>query len=336
MRKQRTIGLFVLGGLALLALGLILFGSTKWFRDANVVMMTFEGDVKGLNVGSRVTFRGVQIGTVTSISLHLNPDGSVTVPVLAEIDTSNKTFEMVSKDRRELLEVWKRQGLKARLVSESFVTGLLQIQLEFFPSQAGYLFTDPEGYDYLQIPTVPTALEEAAGRLERFAQSFERMPLESITRSLDGVLAGLDHHLNSDEMATLIHQLSEASTRLNAVLAHLDERKGALTGGVEQSLQAFQQMTVRVEASAEGMRQLTESAGQSLQRFDTALVNFNDTMARAQRTLQAYQDLAQPDAQVQQVLMQTLRTLDAAGQQLRQLAETLQRNPEAVLTGKQR
>lgn len=334
MRRQRTIGLFVLGGAALLALTLTLFSSGKWFRDTDIVMMTFEGDVKGLSIGSRITFRGVQIGSISSIALHLNPDGGVTVPVLAEIDTSNKTFEMVRKDRRELLQNWINRGLKARLASESFVTGRLQIQLEFFPEQDGYLMLEGNTRKYQQIPTVPTALEEATNRLERFARSFENMPLEDIAQSMAGTLSTLDRHLNSAEFSTMLVQLSEASTHLNSLLAHLDQQKTGLTGGLTTSFSKFQHMTERATLAADSARELTTHANHSVAGLDQTLTTLNRTLEQTTRTLQAFEGLTKPEAPVQQSLLQALRTLDAAGQQLRQLAETLQRNPESILTGK--
>jgi paraquat-inducible protein B len=65
MSKQASkslIGAFVIGALALVVAGTVIFGSGKLFRKAFKNVMFFEGSVKGLQIGASVVFRGVQIG----------------------------------------------------------------------------------------------------------------------------------------------------------------------------------------------------------------------------------------------------------------------------------
>jgi paraquat-inducible protein B len=59
------IGGFILGAILLLVVGLVLFGSGRYFQDITTAVLYFEGDVQGLNVGAAVKFRGVKIGEVT-------------------------------------------------------------------------------------------------------------------------------------------------------------------------------------------------------------------------------------------------------------------------------
>ena len=71
-----VIGAFVIGALALVVTGLLLFGHARWFAERNTYIAYFPGSVKGLRVGAPVDFRGVAIGEVTDIRVVFDPGRS--------------------------------------------------------------------------------------------------------------------------------------------------------------------------------------------------------------------------------------------------------------------
>ena len=61
------IGAFVAGAVGLIVAGiLIISGGRLLLTDKTSYVLYFQGSVKGLNIGSPVSFRGVNIGTVTN------------------------------------------------------------------------------------------------------------------------------------------------------------------------------------------------------------------------------------------------------------------------------
>src|SRR5512147_2002724 len=96
MSKQanpKLIGGFVLGAIALLVAGLLVFGSGKFFTRRLPVAMYFEGSVSGLDVGAPISFRGVKVGEVTKVFLRYDPSAnSLVIPVLAELTPERVTF----------------------------------------------------------------------------------------------------------------------------------------------------------------------------------------------------------------------------------------------------
>jgi paraquat-inducible protein B len=68
-----VIGAFVLGALVLLLVGVVVFGSGKFFANTIKMVMYFEGDLAGLREGASVAFEGVPIGTVSDIGVVLDP-----------------------------------------------------------------------------------------------------------------------------------------------------------------------------------------------------------------------------------------------------------------------
>ena len=61
------LGLFALGGLALLAAGLLAFGARSYLEPTSEFETYIKEDVTGLEVGSAVELRGVRVGKITGI-----------------------------------------------------------------------------------------------------------------------------------------------------------------------------------------------------------------------------------------------------------------------------
>ncbi len=67
--RPTAIGAFVLGGIAIVVGAILFFGSGELFTRTNHAVVYFEGSVGGLAPGAPVTFRGVRVGSVASVSL---------------------------------------------------------------------------------------------------------------------------------------------------------------------------------------------------------------------------------------------------------------------------
>ena len=163
MAKQASktvIGVFVVGSIAMLIAAVIIFGSGDLFKERIKFVMFFEDSVKGLAVGAPVIWRGVQVGSVSSIVLQANPKNlTIDVPVVIEFDPDR--IEIEGKRSRNPSEELKRliaKGLRARMAIQSFVTGSSMIQIEFLPDTPVRL----TGLDkeYPEIPTVRSAMDQ--------------------------------------------------------------------------------------------------------------------------------------------------------------------------------
>ena len=56
------IGAFVVGAVVLGLVGVMIFGSGRFFRESYKYILYFESDVSGLSVGANVKLKGVKIG----------------------------------------------------------------------------------------------------------------------------------------------------------------------------------------------------------------------------------------------------------------------------------
>lgn len=192
--NKKKIGLFLLIGL--LCFGAItLHAVQKHFfqTDKFTTVMYFDESLKGLNVGSPVLFKGVQIGTVSHIELVSGQDFTFRAPVYAKItpmkkiNTSNWNNFWDKKDNlRSLIQ----KGLRARLATQSYLTGQLMIELVMMPDSQIHLVQSARDTGK-NIPEIPTILSPA-GELSKGIQDF---PFQQTISRLENVLTTLQREL---------------------------------------------------------------------------------------------------------------------------------------------
>ena len=134
-----VIGAFVVGAVTLAIIAVLVFGGSRFFQDKRYFVTYFDGSVTGLRVGSNVLFRGVRVGYVTDIGILTDASlASFTVPVTYQILPEAFTVLRAPADnggtrradiRNDLID----RGLRAKPEGESYVTGQLVIQLDFYP-----------------------------------------------------------------------------------------------------------------------------------------------------------------------------------------------------------
>ena len=142
--NKTVIGAFVLGALVLAIGGIVALGSGLLFTEKYDCVMFFENSVSGLEVGAPVVFRGVPIGSVKEISIDADPAHlHFYIPVVVEI-LGGKVKLSVPKSQtqdKNLMDAEKSndgnflknlidKGLRAQLITQSFVTGQLAVSLD--------------------------------------------------------------------------------------------------------------------------------------------------------------------------------------------------------------
>jgi ABC-type transport system involved in resistance to organic solvents, periplasmic component len=234
------IGAFVAGGIAILAAALVAFGAGNFLRNSAERVVVFGESLQGLQIGAPVTYNGVPVGAVGRIGGAVDADaGEIVTGVALDIQGGVLVSEERGLDIDEILDRLVARGLRARLATQSLVTGALHVQLVFAP--------DAEPYDapaaFLGAPTLP-AIPSDRERLFSFAQNLgEDLPraLERLSTAADRIGRLFDEANREriartlEELAAFSAQLGEAGPRLNAALdegtdtlARLSEIAGTL------------------------------------------------------------------------------------------------------------
>jgi phospholipid/cholesterol/gamma-HCH transport system substrate-binding protein len=298
-----VIGAFVVGAIALAVLGIVIFGSGRFFADTTPFVMYFTGSVDGLNVGSPVKFKGVEIGSVTSIQLDLGEEARI--PVWIKIDNSRIVAHGLPSDPT-LLKAAVDRGLRAQLNSQSIVTGLLFVQLDYHPDTPAVLVSPPEA-GLNEIPTIPTTLEQAQQAAAEIIANLKQIDFEGFGRTLRSAIEALDRTLSSPGLQKAVEKLPETLANLNKTLgsvqqlaSNLDQRSGPLLKSLNS---ASERTTVAVE--------------------------------QARSTLQSMQGLADAGSPLAGQLVAVLEELRGTARAIRLLADYLERNPSALVRGRE-
>lgn len=326
------IGGFVLGGILLLIAALFLFGSGDLFKEKRRWVTFFEGSVGGLVAGAPVTFRGVRVGTVTDVVLQLDPKKlSARIPVYIEIDPDRISW--VGGKIEQSTQVATAAGIRAKLTTQSLVTGQMQVELDLLPNTpASLVGGDPS------TPEIPSVQSD----FDVLKQQLAELPLQEILASFDQTLKHLDSLISSPEMKQSLGSLSASLRATEDFLNNLNKDSGPLikelTATAQSARQATDQTTESVRkvegeltATLGDVRQLTSSARGDLK---TTLRSADQALQQARTTLAGINGLVATDSRSRQNLDDTLQNLSRASSALRSFADTVERNPNAIIVGR--
>ena len=325
--NPKVIGAFVVGAVALLLVGVMIFGSGKFFAEKRNYVLFFRGSTKGLNVGAPVTLRGVRIGSVTDIKVWFDPQTmTFSSPVYIEIDPERigtiPGVEMPEELRRQMeekpeerLKLLVKKGLRGKLELQSLVTGQLGVGLEMIPdSKIHYV-----GYEkkYEEIPTVPTPLEQ-------LTKTLENLPIKEIMADVQKTMAAIEKLATSPELADSITALNRTLQDLGKLARNLDRRVGPLTTSIEETMKDTQKLVNKVNAQVEptlaDLQETLKTAQTAIEKSEVALTSVGEAV--------------DADSTLMFELTRTIKELQVMAQSINALADYLQRQPDSLIRGK--
>jgi paraquat-inducible protein B len=313
MSKQANktiIGAFVMVAVALLIIAITIFGSGRFFSARGAYVLYFGGSIKGLNVGAPVSFRGVKVGEVTDINVIFNPkDYSATIEVFIETDPRRisiaKTETLVStitaKTEREnmMKELIANRGLRAQLQLQSLVTGLLGVELDFYPGTPIRLVgTDPT---QVEIPTVPSDMEKLQATVSNAIAKFEKLPIDELMNNVVKTVKGIERLTNSPELTDTIRSLNGTLKTVQQLVQNLNGRVGPISSNI-----------------------------------DGGLKSARDALDQANKTLVVVEKVAGDTTTLRYQLSQALEQISDAARSLRVTADFIDQHPEAFIRGKEK
>ena len=317
--KAAVVGGFILGALALLVAGILFFGSMRLFATTTRAVVFFGESVAGLDVGAPVTFHGVRIGSVQSVTVHFSRDTmTVRTPVYLEVEPSKVILEgrrlsAPAGDVEELV----RAGLRAQLTLQSLVTGQLRVDLDFRPGTPAQLVGAIS--DVPEIPALPSDLSQLKNQLTN-------LPLRELAAAAEQALASL----------------TRLSDRFDAVVDPVSQSVIRTADAATQALQTADQTMRRVQGDAStAVRDLdsllVDARGQLGARggeLSRTLADADRAVRQAETLLQSLNGLAEAGSPFRDDLEATVHDLAASASSLRDFAETVERNPNALLMGR--
>ena len=318
------VGLMLLASLGL-AVALVLFLGRNRVSDGLKFETYFRETVQGMDVGSPVRFRGVQLGQVTEMLL-----ASAAYPETAgSVQETNNRLVVVRfvVDPQKLGRVPDtgeavRAGLRARLAAQG-ITGLVDLELDFI--------NDPERSRPIPvtwqpalpvIPSMPSTISQVRDAAEEVAAKLRDVDLVRLAMSLQGLLDDARGQIGGGELR---ETLSEAALLLKAL------RGGAESADIPGLVTELRQTVAALRNLAGGQqsRDLIAATTKSAERLSEAVTRLPALITSLETAVRRVNN-GTADAQAE--LLPALRDARAAAASLRDTTETLRRNPGSVLS----
>lgn len=304
-----AIGAFVVGAITLGIIGVMIFGSGRFFRETFPYILYFESDVSGLSEGANVKLKGVQIGTVKHILLGVGdmaalsgPREKFYVPVVIELD-ADKTSSLgsLAKPDPSTIAALVKRGMRAQLASESLVTGVLYVKLDLFPGTRGLRLGEETGAPYPEIPTLPTPFEEVSMKAAQFFADLQQIDVKGLVEEIKTAATSARTLLDSQGLRDAIDHLDDTMGTLDATLSSLKETSDTTRSVLEPLRKELEPTLVQLRATLADMRVTASNAGSVLQPDSPLIVALEKTLGDAAVTAKTVKDLAallerQPDA----------------------------------------
>jgi paraquat-inducible protein B len=335
--NRKMIGGFVVGGVAILAMSIVILGLGDLFKERTEFVLYFDDSIKGLTVGAPVLSKGVKTGTVKQIVVRTFMD-DLTSTVAVYIEIYPESFDVVTPSE-EYLAPWDslpqliEKGLRARVVSQSMVTGQLSIEFVMHPDEPAKLKNLDE--DILEIPTVPSTLSRLEKQMQQIdiAEMYTR--LTSIMESLDSSLKNLNFKTAGSELNSLVDDIRSLVNNLDSEMKSLaDNLNQAVIDSRGLIVDMHDEIKPLAAKTSETLTKISEIVSTVDDSIEPLTKSMADALEAATVAISGVNDLVGETSPTRDNLDTVLEEFALAARSLRTLADYLEQHPDALLKGK--
>lgn len=314
-RNALFIGSFVAAAFVTVIAAIIWLSGSELFSKQQKATIYYEDNVSGLSVGAPVTFRGVTIGQVTDIGVHVDSASlQTTVPVTIKLQPSALNFSKSENSTFNIAGLVAR-GLRARLVSQSIVTGQKAVELDFVPKSVARLHSAAGSNE------IPALADRFGALIDQVAE----LPLRNTVEDFQKTLVSVRDSLHAAQSL-----LAEASTELRATT--VESRKT-----LETASDAIRQVQMTSTKTLESITRLADTSTDTVKaaqpELQRTLVGAREASEAAKLAMGRVADITAPGAPLRADLESTVKDLSQAARDLRSLSELLEEKPNAIIFG---
>ena len=268
-----------------------------------ICTVSLQGSVGGLKQGAPVKLRGFAVGEVREVGFHYNADtGELSTPVTLALYPSLFHIEGGAASDPEAaltaaIDRLVKEGLQARLERDPPLIGDPQVTLEIVPGAGGAPKVAEGG-----VPQIPAA---PGGGIDSIVERVDKLPLDEIANNILDTTQHVDRLVSSPELA-------DAISELNGTLKQIHETAGNVGPDI-----------------AKLVEQLRKTAG----KLDGAVAATEDAAKSAQAAARSANQVLGGTPN-QHGMDAAMREITEAARSVRELANYLDRHPEALIKGR--
>ena len=303
--------------LALIVGMIMYFGTASFLNRSTQFILFFDQSVNGLQVGSPVKFRGVPVGEVTGIMIRAEGqlEDSTAIPVIIEINRSRLENDLGLPSAAfspEMIQISLERGLIAQLNLESIITGQLFVEFGFEPDKAAQATTHlAETRGLIEVPTLNSSLDQITSDVAQIIADVKKLDLQELGKNINGLLVSTIAQMDALDTGAISASITSTSDEIKDLVSSEE-----FTKSIVAIRNAFEEVSV-------------------------AAKTFNLTEGPLTKTLDSLDKLAsnasvllKPSSDLRYEFESMLRELGRAATSIRLLSEYLERNPNALLTGR--
>jgi ABC-type transporter Mla subunit MlaD len=334
------LGLFVIGATVAGVILLLIVGSGRWFQTKTVVETYFNESVQGLDIGSRVKYRGVSVGEVTRIGFTYNKYEQdkpmaerkryvlVEATILGRLIGSRAGGEIT---RAEEVRGEIERGLRIRLAPQG-ITGTNYLEIDYVDPK-----TNPElpiSWEpaNLYIPSTQSTFTQFLSAAGDIVEKLQKLDIEATLKRLDTLLDTTNRKVDAVDTAkisdTTARVLGKLDTKLDQL--HVDQLNKDSTALLAELRQTTQKLGTILDDPA--WKKLPGDAGAAVAQARKIVEdpNLAKAFAHLESTLTRLDRMA---GGTESDLRRTLDNLRQITDNLRDLTEEAKRNPSRLILG---
>jgi len=227
------LGLFVIGAIVAGVVLLVVIGSGRWFQPKLMVETYFNESVQGLEIGSKLKYRGVVIGEVTRIGFTYNtyqldrPMAQRERYVLVEAQIQPKLLggraaagDLTSQENAQH-EI--ENGLRVRLAPQG-ITGTSYLELGYVDPPPPLLPIDwtPE---YIYFPSAPSTVTALVSAASDIMDQLRKLDLEGTLANLNKLLVTTNDRIAAIDTKVISQRLDRVLAKVETTLDSVDSKK---------------------------------------------------------------------------------------------------------------
>ena len=341
------LGLFVIGAVAAGVAVLLIIGTGRWLKPREIMETYFNESVQGLDIGSKMKYRGVVIGEVTRITftyVKYEQDKPMNqrkryVLVEAQLEprlVGGRAANDIASPESSRIEV--ERGLRVHLAPQG-ITGTNYLELDYVDSLPAPVLPIDWVPDHIYIPSTPSTVTTFVNAASEIIDRLHRLDIENTIANLNKLLVTATDRVSSLDTAGISKGVASVTERADRTLAKVestlnsvdakrlsDEAVGLLAELRQTNTElksfladpAFRKLPNETSATLAGVRQLVTDP-----KLPQSIAHLERTLARLDRIFGGGEaDLAT-----------TFENLRQITDNLRDLTEDAKRYPSNLLFG---
>jgi paraquat-inducible protein B len=218
-----------------------------------------------------------------------------------------QTIELADPEQDHLQYLIKEHGLRAQLKLQSMLTSQMAIDLDYHPGTQIHYHGDGK---LPEIPTIPMAFEKLGRKLQN-------VPIEQMLNDLTIILASVSRIVSSADTMELMSTLNKTMKTTGELARNIDNNLQPLADNTNDALRSIDSLAQNLNSNVTPLADNTQAA-----------------LLDAQKALRNLEALLNEDSTQLYNLNIALEEIVKAARSIRIFAETIERQPETLLRGK--